>query len=257
MLYCSLLLSPVFQRKPGDTETRLLVIQCDSGHMDGDLIACARYRIYDERAKSLMQNSSLRREGNTHVLFIIHLPRQAATSSFVGFQGDPWISSHIDDLRSPTEATLTLFQAMGASISDLFYNITQHEGTRVEEMQTENNQVPPLEDEEEDMNMASEAKEQMEEGMEIEKEEPPEADRPVSAPSKQLPAELLSHKRVSAPAKQVFPEFQATGYYQRLHSCIQAAASKLQDSEKNKARSTDRVDILVGVIPKQPKLPLG
>ncbi len=203
---------PVFLRKPGDTDAHLLIIQCDSGHVDGDLIACARYRIYDERAKSKIQNSIHGKEDNTNVLFIIHLPRQATTSSFVGYQGDPWISTHIDDIRSPTEATITPWKAMEASISDLFYSKAKHEAVQEKRMQTE---------------------------------------------GEEMLAEPLG------PTKQVLPqvptphELHATGYYQRLHYCIQAAASKLQDSERNKTRSTDRVDILVGLVPKKPTLLLG
>ena len=98
----------------------LLIIQCDSGHTDGDLIACARYRIYDMRAKALLHKEA---QGScvAHVLFIIHLPVQAAGSSFVGIQGDPWLSCHIDELRESSESTLTLEGAQGASISEIFY----------------------------------------------------------------------------------------------------------------------------------------
>ena len=94
--------SPAFQRKPGDTQNSLLVIQCDSGHLNADLIACARYRIYDKRAEASQWNKIFKTEGHTHVLFTIHLPRQVLSSSLVGFQGDPWISAHIDVLRPMT-----------------------------------------------------------------------------------------------------------------------------------------------------------
>ena len=93
------------------------MIQCDSGHLNGDLIACARYRIYDKRAEASLRHE---REGCTHVLFIIHLPRQTVGSSFVGFQGEPWISTHIDDLRPTTGGAITLQEMMGVSISQLF-----------------------------------------------------------------------------------------------------------------------------------------
>ena len=100
----------------------MLIIQCDSGHLYGDLIACARYRIDDEREKANLRYV----DGNTHVLFIIHLPRQAGemetSSSFVGFQGGVWISAHIDDIRAPPESALTLDEAFNAPISELFYN---------------------------------------------------------------------------------------------------------------------------------------
>ncbi len=91
----------------------LVIIQCDSGHLNGDLIACARYRIYDLKARI--------DEGlTTHVLFVIHLPQQVASSSFVGFQGDPWISAHIDDLRPPSDNTVAPDKASTMTMSELF-----------------------------------------------------------------------------------------------------------------------------------------
>ncbi len=241
-LVASCLCRPLFQRRPGSTGVRLLIIQCDSGHVDGDLVACARYRIYDERAKGKINNPTPGRDGNTHVLFIIHLPRQTATSSFVGYQGDPWISTHIDALRSPTDTTITLFQARKATISSLFY--TKQE----EAMDTEG--MPPLETESGDEDMVTETSTSGEVGREIEGEE----NEMETDEQPQHPPEFLG------PTEQVVPQapelsggVPAAGYFQQLHFCIQAAASKLQDSEKNKGRSTDRVDILVGLIPRKLK----
>ena len=108
----------------------LLIIQCDSGHLYGDLIACARYRVDDVREKASYYLS--RNCGSTHVLFIIHLPRRGGLggdsnrgvgSSFVGFQGGRWLSAHIDDLRAPSEAGLSLEDTLTAPISTLFYNM--------------------------------------------------------------------------------------------------------------------------------------
>ena len=115
--------SPAFSR---DSRDKLLIVQCDSGHLYGDLIACARYRVDDEREKANLQRRL--EQGTTHVLFIIHLPRRGVdkdkeSSSFVGFQGGAWISAHIDDIHAPTEAALTLDEALSAPISELFYNI--------------------------------------------------------------------------------------------------------------------------------------
>lgn len=105
----------------------MLIIQCDSGHLYGDLIACARYRVDDEREKALLLRKS--DYGVTHVLFIVHLPRKEletrkSGSSFVGFQGGAWISAHIDDIRQPAEEELTLDEARSAPINELFYNMT-------------------------------------------------------------------------------------------------------------------------------------
>jgi hypothetical protein len=92
-----------------------LIIQCDSGHKNADLIACARYRIYDELVKPLEKRKT--RQCITHTLFVIYLPPQVTDSTFVGFQGDPWISSHIDELMptsiAPQDAVMT-------SISEVF-----------------------------------------------------------------------------------------------------------------------------------------
>ena len=110
----------------------MLIIQCDSGHLYGDLIACARYRIDDEREKTNLRYV----DGNTHVLFIIHLPRQAGemetSSSFVGFQGGVWISAHIDDIRAPPESALTLDEAFNSPISELFYSDSKATVTEME-----------------------------------------------------------------------------------------------------------------------------
>ena len=96
-----------------DDRSCLVIIQCHSGHLNGNLIACARHRIYDIRAQSGESN-------RTHILFIIHLPHQVVSSSFAGFQGDPWISAHIDDLIPTSDNTVAPFNAIGLSISELF-----------------------------------------------------------------------------------------------------------------------------------------
>ena len=101
------------------------MIQCDSGHLYGDLIACARYRLYDLMARGDEEQS-------THVLFIIHLPRQIS-SSLVGFQGDPWISAHIDDLMpSAGDGTIELDEVVGGvSISAIFIGFADPIGLHV------------------------------------------------------------------------------------------------------------------------------
>ena len=111
--------SPLFVRSEGSQTASLLIIQCDSGHLNGDLIACARYRIYNVRAKALLKKYQTTH--TTHVLFIIHLPVQTVQSSFVGFQGDPWISCHIDELRRSEKGAITLEGAQGVPMSILFY----------------------------------------------------------------------------------------------------------------------------------------
>ena len=88
--------------------------------MNCDLIACARYRVCDEAIKAKAKNKIRDRNDITHILFVIRLPQQEIKSQFVGFQGDPWISVHIDDLRPTSEATVIPEEALTAKISELF-----------------------------------------------------------------------------------------------------------------------------------------
>ena len=110
---------PLF-KKTKDRNCRLIIIQCDMGYTTDDLIACARHRIYDMRAKASRELTETEAVG-THVLFIVHLPVQTMQSSLVGFQGEPWISAHIDEIRPTSEGNITLDIAQGISISKLFY----------------------------------------------------------------------------------------------------------------------------------------
>ena len=105
-----------------------MIVQCDSGHRNSDLIACARYRIYDEAVRAKNKNRIQNRDsGVTHVLFMIRLPPQEVKSQFVGFQGDPWISVHIDDLRQTSDATVIPEQAINAKLSELFIGVIEED----------------------------------------------------------------------------------------------------------------------------------
>ena len=94
---------------------RLLIIQCDSGHKYSDLIACARYRVLDERTQA--QTSEPR--NITHVVFIISLPRRRGGTKFVGFQGGIWECYHMDSLMPPKDALLTIQTALYTPINDI------------------------------------------------------------------------------------------------------------------------------------------
>ena len=63
--------------------TRLVILQCDSGDMHSDLIACARYNITNEHNQTRLTDDD--NTGIVHVLFIVQLPRIAG-GCFVGFQ---------------------------------------------------------------------------------------------------------------------------------------------------------------------------
>lgn len=111
-----------FEKRVGERLESLLIVQCESGHLDGDLIACARYRIIDERTKVIEKMKGVENVGKSHVLVIIHLPREAVGTPFVGFQSDPWISAHIDELRETGDDIISPFAANGKSISSLFFS---------------------------------------------------------------------------------------------------------------------------------------
>ena len=103
----------VFQNESvGD---RLLIIQCESGHKYIDLIACARYRVLDERTQAL----TTKPRNITHVVFIISLPRRRGGTKFVGFQGGIWDCYHMDCLMPPKDALMTIQNALYTPINDI------------------------------------------------------------------------------------------------------------------------------------------
>ena len=171
---------PIFRRYTG--EDCLLIIQCDAGHLNIDLIACARHRIIDERVSALQMNTDTDQYvplQATHVVFIVQLPKQAGGTKFVGFQGAQWCSVHIDDLNPPKDLSLDLSTAFYHSMSEIF-------------------------------GIGS----------------------AVNAIAESNPAAVV--------------QFDAS---RRLHSLIQKAASRLQDNEENSHRTTQRIDLLINLIP--------
>ena len=239
----------------------MVIIQCDSGHSNGDLIACARNRIYDVRSE---------KEGDTHVVFVIHLPHQAANSSFVGFQGDPWISVHIDDLRPTSDSTIMPYEAMDTPISQLFLGsiipdnqfgtpmnqedaANEEEGKSDIEMDSKPSRQPVRNRENRDQLSVLDIED---EGESMDEDEIPPNEEKMSEGSGPEDSERgESMEEETAGAEQPQPMTLPPPQCQRLHGCIQAAASKLQDD--NKRRATQRVEILVNLVPRDIQLPLG
>ena len=269
----------------------LVIIQCDSGHINGDLIACARYRIYDMRVKALHNKSKCH---ITHVVFIVHLPVHISQSTFVGFQGDPWISCHIDQLRPSGENDITLEVAQGMSVSQIFcggledvqFNRQISElSSNMEEMAferlssvEERVQEAMGEGEREEMHsmdqgrggdievMDIESKSsshstQQESAREESTEEPMESSgsdedlQQSSSPPATQDMQQLSQPTSLAQERNIFLD--KPGQCVRLNSCIQAAASGLQTSAQNSQRAAERVKLLIQLIPSQPIFPLG
>ena len=170
---------PIFRRYTG--EDCLLIIQCDAGHLNIDLIACARHRIIDERV-SAQQTNNDNNQGvplqATHVVFIVQLPKQVGGTKFVGFQGAHWHSVHVDDLNPPKDLSFDLPNAFHHSMSEIFGVYSAVNG------------------------------------------------------DKNSPPAVL--------------QIDAS---RRLRSLIQKAASRLQDNETNSRRTTERIELLLNLIP--------
>ncbi|VDI37174.1 Hypothetical predicted protein, partial [Mytilus galloprovincialis] len=101
-----------FFDKEDTTKDLLLIIQCDSGDQNNDLIACARNTLQDELQQ--IHDQTL----NVHVVFLIQLPGIAG-SSFTGFQCGLWHSVHIDDIHPPPLELPSIADMYGMSVSAL------------------------------------------------------------------------------------------------------------------------------------------
>ena len=118
---------------------KILIIQCDCGHLYSNLIACARHKVIDEivvpqtstkeeKTENINDKESASKETEhsiVHVVFIVQLPRKAGGTNFVGFQGGDWLSVHLDDLRPLKENELSFQNAVQCSISEIFYSMYQ------------------------------------------------------------------------------------------------------------------------------------
>jgi hypothetical protein len=239
--------------------------------MNGDLIACARYHIYDLRVKA-------DEEQITHVLFIIHLSHQVVNSSLLGFQGSPWISSHIDDLRP---STVSVQEAVGLTISEFFLgkknsqeNRTGEHGAsghNIAEIGTVEKGFPRMDaeskDAEQDEMIETEGTSSREVStplqVDINRENEGESQLPGCKDDAQITVEdqynggvqpmptgyaikssqdyVATQPSITMPNKSLL--------FRHLCGCIHATASRINDF--NVQRSTKRVEILVHLMPKE------
>ena len=126
----------------------ILLVQCDSGDENFNLIASARHILLEERTNAsemlnliagarhilLEERTNASEMLNlssweaVHIVLIAQLPRIAGgCRNFVGFQGGKWMSVHIDELRPPGKHTPSIEQLIDRPISELF------SGDRIEE----------------------------------------------------------------------------------------------------------------------------
>lgn len=102
-----------------------MIIQCDSGHLNSDLLACAKYRIDDifhdvyTSYESDGYESSLK--NYCHVLFTVLIPREHNHSSFVSFLGGDWICAHIDDFSPEYDYCPVTLSISNTPLSLLFH----------------------------------------------------------------------------------------------------------------------------------------
>ena len=95
-----------------------MLVQCDDGEKNFNLIACCRYLVDDTRRRTI---ESFKAVKPIHIIFIIQLPKIAGgCQHFVGFQGGKWQSVHIDELLESSEQLPHIEQLVNRSVSDLF-----------------------------------------------------------------------------------------------------------------------------------------
>ena len=186
------------------------------------------------------------------------------------------MSCHIDELRPSGKNAITLEVAQGVTVRQLFYGGLEYTG--LESQTSEVSSSMAFE------RLTSVEEEAMEEGgegegisvvksiqedgekMEVEDVENEVGDEPMESSenddvhqkdSVQVPS--ISHEVQPASSALLGTKKFSDVYTQcvRLNSCIQAAASRLQDSTLNKQRATARVRKLIQVIPQKPTFPLG
>ncbi|XP_067057901.1 E3 ubiquitin-protein ligase rnf213-alpha-like isoform X3 [Acropora muricata] len=108
-----------FERNGGDC-SGILIVQCNSGDDNFNLIAGARHILMEERtnAPELVGLSKIK---PVHIALVAQVPRIAGgCRNLVGFQGGQWMSVHIDELRPPGRNTPSVDQLINKPISELF-----------------------------------------------------------------------------------------------------------------------------------------
>ena len=116
----------------------MLLVQCEAGDMNSELIACSRYLIQEQRDLALRKyTTEVTPVHCRHLVFVIQLPR-VASGCFVGFQGGVWDEVHIDELR-PANQTLTpsITSLANRKISSLLGSVAERNADGVESASSE------------------------------------------------------------------------------------------------------------------------
>ncbi|XP_068434126.1 E3 ubiquitin-protein ligase rnf213-alpha isoform X2 [Clinocottus analis] len=118
---------------------KILLIQCDfdEASHSANLIASAKYSSINEINKMAQES----RGSRVFVYFITRLPRVEGGTSYVGFQGGPWRSVHIDDLRRSNDIVSDIKVLQSMTISQLFETkMSESEAMEHDYLYTENEQ---------------------------------------------------------------------------------------------------------------------
>ena len=116
----------------------LLLVQCDNGEKNFNLIACCRYLVDDTRRRTVENLDEAVKP--IHIVFIIQLPKIAGgCQHFVGFQGGKWQSVHIDELLESNEQLPHIEQLVNRSVSDLFQSANPSRSDDIEDMDVDQN----------------------------------------------------------------------------------------------------------------------
>ncbi|KAJ7339580.1 hypothetical protein OS493_005983 [Desmophyllum pertusum] len=120
----------------------LLIVQCDAGDLNCNLIPCARHLLVEQRTtaeQEFIESVGHDLSSFVHIVLIVQLPRLVGGSpTFTGFQGGRWLSVHIDELRPPTGQIPAIQFMVDRSVSELFDvapSTTQGDDMEVEEEQ--------------------------------------------------------------------------------------------------------------------------
>lgn len=120
----------------------MLLVQCDAGDLNCNLIPCARHLLVEQRStaeQDFLESVGHNPSSFVHIVLIVQLPRLVGgCPTFAGFQGGRWLSIHIDELRPPTGQIPAIQFMVDRSVSELFD--VAPSTTQVDEMEVEEEQ---------------------------------------------------------------------------------------------------------------------
>ncbi|XP_029285155.1 E3 ubiquitin-protein ligase rnf213-alpha-like [Cottoperca gobio] len=101
---------------------KVLIIQTDydEDSYRRNILSSAKYSCTNEIKKWTTTDNT-----KTFVYFVTKLPRIEGGTSYVGFQGGPWKSVHIDDLRRSNKFVSDVHSLKGLRISELFEDLPE------------------------------------------------------------------------------------------------------------------------------------